>query len=213
MWSKIRERCVVQANFLLFFTIIYVGCKMSGRLAEKVGNVYTINHMKYNMDALWVFIRIIVIAIALTGSQGNFGLHPENRYCESIYKTLLFGMRLTILIYFLIIVVPDFGHILRETSVIQNNNWWQDPDNEPFITNISFFNALICWVLYIFFAVLLYFVIYMYMPVVLVFFCIAIMRESPGSRRQIRLHCQQRILPLLGQLIYSELNGTAFESH
>ena len=112
MWNKIRDRLINHVNVLLFFSILFIGCKLCGRRAEKVGNLYTLNHMHYNLHVFSIIIRSSLIAIILTGSQGNFGVYPEYRICEAFYKSALFIIRLLCILYFLIKIIPDFGHIL-----------------------------------------------------------------------------------------------------
>jgi hypothetical protein len=125
-------------------------------------------------------------------------------------KTFFFIVRLIAMVYLFFVIIPDFCHLLKETSHLNSKNWWKD-DGEKFITNISVFNAIMCWFLYTILAFLLFFVIYMYIPVVIVANLIALMREPPSTRQAIRYQCQFYIMPIIGRQLMSILRGTAFD--
>lgn len=197
LWNKIQGRLIFQSNVFLFFSCLFVICKLCARQGEREKNRYTLNHLHYNLHVFSIIVRSCLVFILCTGSQGNFDIDSGYRICDSIVKTFLFLVRLACLLYFFLIIIPDFGHLLKETSELQNKNWWQS-DDEPFLTNVSSFNAIVCWALYIFFCFFLYFVLYMYLPVIFVVNFFALMREPPATRRAIRLHCCRRVLPSLG---------------
>ena len=127
-----------------------------------------------------------------------------------MFKTFLFLVRLAALIYFFFVILPDFYNVLKETSQLHAKNWWNS-EEEDFVTNISPFNAIICWIFYIFFAFLLFFVIYMYVPVVIVANIITLMREPPSTRHAIRYQCIHYVAPFFGKLFMSILRGTALD--
>jgi hypothetical protein len=46
-------------------------------------------------------------------------------------------------------MLPKVWEIIVFAWNLNKINDWQDPDNEPFITNCSAFNAIICWYFYL----------------------------------------------------------------
>jgi len=111
---------------------------------------------------------------------------------------------------FAIKLISDYGLILKETSDIQIKNWWKDSD-EPFITNCSYFNAVICWILWLIFTFQLYSVFYMYLPTLLIALIIHCGRMRPESRRNELLEWRLRICPALFRQVSEILHGRIFD--
>lgn len=141
--------------------------------------------MHYNLFVFSIFIRLFASLMIIIGTQGNFDLNFTNRICDDMLKTFLFIIRLIVMIYIFFFILPDFSQLLRDTSHLNSKNWWKN-DEEKFLTNISPFNAAMCWFLYGIFAFILFFVIYMYIPVVIIANLIYLIRESPSTRQAIR---------------------------
>ena len=72
--------------------------------------------MNYNCMVFSVFIRISLTFIIFIGSQGNFDINFTNRICDDMIKTFFFIVRLIVMIYLFFFIIPDFYHLLRETS-------------------------------------------------------------------------------------------------
>lgn len=64
-------------------------------------------------------------------------------------------IRVLTMCYNLYFILPDLYTMLITCKNMNSNNYWQHTD-EPFITNVSYFNALICWVAWLFWICVIY---------------------------------------------------------
>ena len=88
------------------------------------------------------FLVIIVSSIYLY-SLGKF----QNKYLRFIFEPFLILLRLAMAAVFskFILYQTMFSRLILSSYHALYQNWWHDPKKEPFITNASYFNALINW--------------------------------------------------------------------
>ena len=116
LWAKIRGPIRFHCHQILFFSSLYLACKLLGKPAELAQNRYTLNHMNYNLHVFSIMIRISWVTIVCVGSQGNFDQSYMSRILDNMYKTFLFLARMAAVGYLFFVIVPDFYLLLRETS-------------------------------------------------------------------------------------------------
>ena len=77
---------------------------------------------------------------------------------------LICSIRAVLVFYYLGVIIPNFIYFYIETWYLNANNWWISKD-EPFFTNESIFNALICWFIWSYIIFILQIMIYIYLPI------------------------------------------------
>ena len=58
-------------------------------------------------------------------------------------------MRAIVFLYTTGKIIYDIVLLAIRTFTILSYNWWQDPDEEDFVTNCSVLTAVICWIIWL----------------------------------------------------------------
>ena len=69
-------------------------------------------------------------------------------------------LRIYILYNYIFIQLPQTYKLCLYTYHFNQTNSWQNPKNEPFLTNCSLFNAFICWYFYIALITIIYVILH-----------------------------------------------------
>lgn len=134
-----------------------------------MNNKYTINHYNYNKLGLVLIVKFCGLIIFGYTSQSNFGLKFKYICMEYTFYANLFVLRFAAAIYMLVVMPYEFVKLIGMTVTINNYNWWQnkkDEKPENFLTNVSLWNAFVCWIGWFF----MYFVILVLAMMTLVMF-------------------------------------------
>jgi hypothetical protein len=133
----------------MFITGLRFLCVWQASQGVQEANIYTINHLSYNLVVfdfllgmiflMWLFVTLLENPVC-----GN----DHNSACNKVLRGLFILLR-SLLVFTLFLFF--FGEILRIdwiTISITYKNWWQRKD-EKFKTNVSWFNAGMCWILWL----------------------------------------------------------------
>ena len=129
--------------------------------------MYTTNHMNYNMSAFSVAGRAYFCLLFIFASENNFHLKIRNKFLSFFLCFILSIARAVILTYYICVVFPDIIYFYLDTWFLNTNNWWVSK-SEPFFTNESIFNAIICWFLWSLLILSLQIIVYIYLPLLLI---------------------------------------------
>jgi hypothetical protein len=132
---------------LAFFVGFYILCeKLAG---YKIGKEdYTGRHQKYNLLFFEICLYVTTFNLLTELFYRNLGF--RTRFCCINYTWCLIFIliRLSILLYFIYILYPKIRDLIIITCTINKDNYWKDK-SDPFITNDSTFNAVVCWIIWI----------------------------------------------------------------
>lgn len=121
-------------------------CKYFAEDAQAKGNVYTLNHLKYNLlfFQLQILEDLALIIFCLLRMEPAI----RNGCCSKFISGFYIIMRVILLVAVIWIFLFTTGFdFLAMTWTLNRDNWWASKD-EKFITNDSYFNAALCWVLW-----------------------------------------------------------------
>ena len=107
-------------------------------------NIYTIRHLKFNQDFLWVFIRGALFLILIFATIKNFGIRSGLACFDNLLLIILMLVRAAAVLYLFGFIVPDVYRLGVSAWYMNKDNWWKSPE-EPFITNASWVNAFFAW--------------------------------------------------------------------
>ena len=130
-------------------------------------NIYTANHMNYNLSFFSVMGRAVFCICFIIGSENNFGMFGfkiRNKCLSFLLCFILSITRACLLTYYICVVFPDIIFFYIDTWFLNSNNWWLSK-NEPFFTNESIFNAFICWLVWSYLIFVLQILLYIYLPI------------------------------------------------
>lgn len=146
-------------------------CWVTGQEGIKTNNYYTINHMNYNISIFTLGTQGLICIMIGILSQGNFGLRTRIKCIDYSLTFILICLRICLILFYFFVLVPKACKIVNYTWKFNKINTWQDPDNEPFFTNCSLFNAFTCWYLYCAYMFLIY-ILMIYLPLIFIFIII-----------------------------------------
>ena len=124
--------------------VILQTCHGSAEEAYKVNNKYTIRHFEVNRDffKLQMLWEIIVFIVRILDSWS------QNLTIRSPLQWILMILRFIIIIFVLYMSFMFFLPLLLKVWDLGSRNNWVS-HTEPFITNISTFNCIVCWIVWI----------------------------------------------------------------
>ena len=121
-------------------------CQWLGEKGIADENQYTINHVQYNQQFLHTLFNLIILSLYLMITQKNCGILLHSRKLEIILKTIFLLTRIIALFYGVTFILKDIAKTYSSTvSLFIDNNWKSKDEN--FLTNQSYFNAAVCWIL------------------------------------------------------------------
>lgn len=129
------------------FYILYLLVTWSAKPALEKGNEYTMRHFEMNELALNINIQLHVLMLIVIYSMNNFKIRIGVKCLDFTLLLILMVMRTALLCYWLYYLMPMAWKLVVIVYNMNHENWWKNPD-EPFFTNGSVINAMICWVLW-----------------------------------------------------------------
>ena len=139
------------------YSVLYYGCNEYGQ--NKENNLYTKNHIDFNLQALQLLVSYNAIQLLLNLLITNGGFRTRVRCIDITWAMLCILVRVG-LIGGLIYLLPSFFDTLCKAWHLDQVNWWRT-DTEDWITNVSKFNALVCWLLWLLFQIINWFLVAM----------------------------------------------------
>lgn len=112
-------------------------------------NSYTTNHMDFNMRSIAIPVQIFFLVGFMQLSQRNFGCMSGNGCINTLFAMIFSLVRLALFFWVLFGMIPQVLYILYLVWNFNETNWWKD-DDEAFLRNVSYFNAVVCWFFYFF---------------------------------------------------------------
>lgn len=131
----------------LLFVLRFL-CQYTASAALESNNTYTALHLKYNLMMLdflvqWFGFVVGIYIIMVTPMVGEDGGTFVNKILSKTFVLLRFFL----VVMFVLFLGQNIARIDYFTISINWQNWWKDKD-ENFITNGSWFNAVMCWGLF-----------------------------------------------------------------
>lgn len=150
-----RDDRELRKNLLLvaaIFGLAWLVCRWAGSEASKT-NSYTRYHLTINEGIFGTLTS--TLAFWIIKETLFFCGKPENICFYIILESFMILLRLSLLVLFcqktlIEMTVP----MLNNWFFIIGANWWKNK-NDPFITNASYINAFLCWVVCTFMWILL----------------------------------------------------------
>lgn len=136
--------------FVLLLSLRWV-LKVNAQDGIMQGNIYTANHYKYNqmcIDYVVVFCLLVCLLFILKENPVWSGGDNSNSCWKKMVRGLFVVLRSIAVIYFICWVIIDLIRIDIFTITIIWQNWWRN-SKENFRTNVSWLNAMICWILWL----------------------------------------------------------------
>ena len=118
-----------------------------GKSADQVPvNTYTQNHRDFNVFVFWSICRVVFMVFALKLLR-QYRL-IENEIIQMMITPFAYLIRIAAVIWLLYFFIwkDAIPHILKAIH-LNETNWWHDK-SEPWLTNCSLINALVCWILW-----------------------------------------------------------------
>ena len=148
------------------FSLIYALIRWTGQSIIEEQNEYSIRHYEYNELTFNINLQTHVILLVGIYSMNNFGIRIGVKCLDVLLLLILMVMRTAMILYQFIVLLPLSWKFIKMTYYLNQENWWKHPD-EPFFTNCSIFNAILCWVMWL--VLRFYIFLFMYIfPVILI---------------------------------------------
>ena len=141
----LHKLMIKQAWVRLFvFIVMYYAVVKTRPAIEAAENAYSMRHNDFNKLFLNCMIKLTVMLSLGMQSMRNFNLRLGS-CLDKLFLIILILIRLVFMSYLIYELVPGFFDVAKLAFYMNKENSWVSKENEPFITNCSYYNAAACW--------------------------------------------------------------------